>query len=284
MSNYSDYLKSTISSKLFNVGYELESVHIVQTPISFIDHRSECDPMIDLCGRRVFPVIVSPMGSVTDENNYKVWLDNGFICVIPRTVDFEKRIEISKETFASFSLSEAEGLSVGDLFDDGTKHYVCIDIAHGTMNRLYATCVMLKRRFKENIVIMTGNVATPEAYPYYAKNYIDYMRACIGTGSRCVVEGTMIEMADGSKEPIEDILPGDSVKTSNGNRKVLNVFKKNARSTIVVNGEIECTSDHKFFVVRKEDSDKIKTDEDIIKYGFYFEADKLTNDYLLVQG
>ena len=185
MSNYSDYLKSMISSKLFNVGYELESVHIIQAPISFIDHRSECDPMINLCGRRVFPVIVSPMGSVTDENNYKVWLDNGFICVVPRTVDLEKRIEISKETFASFSLSEAEGLSVGDLFDDGAKHYVCIDIAHGTMNRLYATCVMLKRRFRENIVIMTGNVANPEAYPYYAKNGIDYMRACIGTGSRC---------------------------------------------------------------------------------------------------
>ena len=32
-----------VQSKLLKTGYELESVHIVQTPISFIKHRFECD-------------------------------------------------------------------------------------------------------------------------------------------------------------------------------------------------------------------------------------------------
>ena len=81
-------------SKLTKVGYELEDVNIIQAPISNIRHRSECDPMIEMCGRRVYPVIVAPMGAVTDENNYKTWLDNGFICVIPRTVALEKRISL----------------------------------------------------------------------------------------------------------------------------------------------------------------------------------------------
>ena len=271
-------------SKLTKTGYELESVSIVQAPISYIRHRSECDPMIEMCGRKVYPVIVAPMGAVTDDKNYKVWLEHGFMCVVPRTVDHDKRVEISKETFASFSLSEAEELWEKKTLEDGAVHYICIDIAHGTMQALYQICHRLTESLHDNVVVMTGNVAVPEAYDYYANNRIDFMRVCVGSGSRCVVEGTMIEMADGSKEPIEDILPGDSVRTSNGNRNVLNVFKKNARSTIVVNGEIECTSDHKFFVVRKEDSVRIKTDEDIIKYGFYLDADKLTNDYLLVQG
>ena len=137
-------------SKLTKVGYELESVHIVQAPISYINHRAECDPMIDFCGRKVYPVIVSPMGSVTDENNYKVWLEHGFICVVPRTVqDVQKRIEIAKETFASFSLSEAESLLY--LLEVNTKYYICIDIAHGTMRCLYSICNRLKEKYGDNI-------------------------------------------------------------------------------------------------------------------------------------
>ena len=170
-------------SKLTKFGYELESISIVQAPISYINHRSECDPKIEMCGRKVYPVIVAPMGAVTDENNYNVWLDNGFICVVPRTVDYAKRIEITKDTFASFSLSEAEDIEKD--IKDGETHYICIDIAHGTMHRLYAICHRLKETFHEKVVIMTGNVANPEAYDYYANNGIDFMRACIGSGSRC---------------------------------------------------------------------------------------------------
>lgn len=172
-----------IKSKLTKVGYELESVFIVQAAKSDIEHRDECDPTIEMCGRKVFPVIVAPMGAVTDENNYKIWLDNGFICVVPRTVDFDKRIEISKETFSSFSLSEAALLE--QYLDDGEIHYVCIDIAHGTMAKLYGICHRLTEKFKDKIVVMTGNVANPNAYDYYANNNIDFMRACIGSGSRC---------------------------------------------------------------------------------------------------
>ena len=169
-------------SKLMKTGYELESVHIVQSPRSMIAHRSECNPFINICGREVYPVIVSPMGAVTDENNYKVWLDHKFICVVPRTVAFEKRLEICKETFASFSLLEAE-----KLFDlpVGPKRYVCIDIAHGTMDRLYQVCQMLRQAFDDTIVIMTGNVANPEAYDWYDNSGIDFMRIGVGTGSRC---------------------------------------------------------------------------------------------------
>lgn len=171
-------------SKLVKTGYELESIHIVQAPISDIEHRSECDPMIDFYGRKIYPVIVSPMGAVTDENNYKIWLNNDFLCVVPRTVkDIEKRIKITEETFASFSLSEAESLL--DRLDDGKRHFICIDIAHGTMKKLYGICNALTSKYGDNIVIMTGNTATPDAYPFYANNGINFMRACVGTGSRC---------------------------------------------------------------------------------------------------
>ena len=174
-----------IKSKLIRVGFDLPSVSIIQTEYSTINHRNECDPFIFLCGRKVYPVIVAPMGSVTNEHNYKVWLDKGFICVVPRTVDFDKRLKISKETFVSVSLSEAETLCSDKLLSDGEMHYICVDIAHGTMERLYKACSALRDMYGDKIKIMTGNVATPKAYLHYVKNGIDFMRTGIGSGSRC---------------------------------------------------------------------------------------------------
>lgn len=185
----------SLNSKLTKVGYELCDVNIVQSEISYVDHRNECDTMVEMCGRKVHPVVVAPMAAVTDENNYKVWLDNNFICVVPRTVSFEKRLEICKETFSSFSLDEAELFykdgNILQLFNHDEKFYVCIDIAQGTMKRLYDVCKTLKLVFGDVIEIMTGNVATPLAYSYYANAGVDYMRLNIGTGSRCTTSANV---------------------------------------------------------------------------------------------
>ena len=179
-------------SKLRKVGYELSDVNIVQADISFINHRAECNPYIKFpnMDNDFYPVIVSPMGAVTNEHNYKTWLNEKFMCVVPRTVDVEKRLEIMYEAFASFSLSEAEDiLRFVDL--KGKTAYICIDIAHGTMNRLYEVCKYLKHHYGQQMIIMTGNVANPNAYVYYANAGIDYLRACIGTGSRCTTSANV---------------------------------------------------------------------------------------------
>lgn len=179
-------------SKLRKVGYELSDVNIVQADISFINHRAECNPYVKFpnMDNDFYPVIVSPMGAVTNEHNYKTWLNEKFMCVVPRTVDVEKRLEIMYEAFASFSLNEAEDiLSFVDL--KGRTAYVCIDIAHGTMNRLYEVCKYLKHHYGQQMIIMTGNVANPNAYIYYADAGIDYLRACIGTGSRCTTSANV---------------------------------------------------------------------------------------------
>lgn len=173
-------------SKLGKVGYELCDINIIQSEISDIESRSECDTMIEMCGRKVHPVIVAPMAAVTNADNYKVWLDNNFICVVPRTVPFEKRLEICTETFCSFSLDEAELLLKTEylkMFENKT-FYVCVDIAQGTMRRMYNVCKKLKW-VHYGVVTMAGNVATPLAYRYYADAKIDYMRLQIGSGSRC---------------------------------------------------------------------------------------------------
>lgn len=178
-------------SKLTKIGYDLDDVSIVQTPISPIRHRNECNPYRTIAGREMYPVIVSPMATVTDEHNYKTWLDNKFMCVVPRSVDIQTRLNLMNEVFVSFSLDEAEnallsGQVINSMINNlNNKMYVCIDLAHGTMSALYDACKNLKKIYTDRIEIMTGNIATPDAYAFYVDAEIDYVRCFIGSGSRC---------------------------------------------------------------------------------------------------
>ena len=178
-------------SKLVKIGYELSDVSIIQTPISPIRHRSECNPYRTIAGREMYPVIVSPMASVTNEHNYKTWLDNKFMCVVPRSVDIQTRLNLMNEVFVSFSLNEADSVFfsktiIEDMANNPSKKiYICIDLAQGTMSALYDVCKNLKNVFGPSIEIMTGNIATPDAYAFYVDAGIDYVRCCIGSGSRC---------------------------------------------------------------------------------------------------
>lgn len=185
-----------INSKIKKEGYSLKDVSVIQAPIGYINHRGDVNPFINVCSREVYPIFVAPMSTVTDERNYKIWIDNKVTPVIPRSVaksnynpdgiTFEERIELSKETFVSVSLTEAGEIeSLGGMIGFQEPHYICIDIANGTLNSLYEVCADLKNKHGRNIVIMTGNVANPKAYDMYNTIGIDYMRVSVGSGSCC---------------------------------------------------------------------------------------------------
>ena len=191
--------------KLKTVGYELRDVAVMQAPVSFCNHRSDVNPFIKVCDREVYPIFVSPMASVTDQNNYKTWIENKLTPVIPRSVqksennpnglDFLQRMIYSEETFVSISLKEAQNELIHHLElanqakpfteNDKGKYHICIDIAHGTLSELYDICKKIKSTYGNVVEIMTGNVANPSAYSFYADAGIDWMRATIGSGSRC---------------------------------------------------------------------------------------------------
>lgn len=177
--------------KLNKIGYSLKDVTVVQAPIGKYLHRADVNPFTNICDREVYPIFVSPMASVTDENNYKKWIDNKLTPVVPRsvrqTISFKERMKIAEETFVSISLQEAEEelLKPDEIKNYQKKIYICIDIANGNLQNLYHTCKKLKKVFKEKISIMTGNTANPKTYKYYADNGIEWMRVGIGLGSRC---------------------------------------------------------------------------------------------------
>lgn len=191
-------------SKLKTKSYELRDVAIVQAPISFMNHRAEVNPKVSIAGREVYPIFVAPMSCVTDQNNYRVWIDSGLTPVIPRSVmksefnesglSFEERMKLAEETFVSVSLNEAKFYLPGYLkeYSGSGKLYICIDIAHGTLSDLYELCRRLKFVVAPGkIEIMTGNVANPKAYSLYADSGVDWMRVSIGSGSRCITSASV---------------------------------------------------------------------------------------------
>lgn len=178
--------------KIKKIGYTLNEIGIVQSDISFQNHRSDVDIYVNICNRKSLPIFVSPMSSITDEKNYNLWIENKLTPVIPRSVmqrlNIDERLILSKNTFVSFSLQETIEIfnkNKFDIFTDEQPSYICIDIAHGTLEMLYNICKNIKDRYDNKVIIMTGNIANPKAYKKYCECKIDYVRVSIGSGSRC---------------------------------------------------------------------------------------------------
>lgn len=283
--------------KLKIEGYELRDVAVMQAPVSFANHRGEVNPYIEVCNREVYPVFVSPMASVTDQNNYKTWIDNKLTPVVPRSVQydpeenpngitFNQRMEIAKETFVSVSLKEAQNelynyLDVSEYGELAYTWYICIDIAHGTLSEMYDICKKLKQLAGKHIVIMAGNIANPAAYSFYADAGIDYAR--VGVGGGCFTPDMCVVTKDGLKK-ICDIKIGDEVLTHTGEfHKVTHVHEYQKNEKLVRINNIECTSNHLFYVVNKNDAWKI-TEDNIQEYAYWVQASELDKKkHLLVK-
>jgi hypothetical protein len=131
-----------------------------------------------------YPIFAAPMSCVVDDNNWKEFADNGVTPVIPRTVDYNKRVELMKLTFVAMGLKEFERVTE-DPRNFFTRSYICVDIANGHMTHMMEMCKKSKTVYGDKIIIMAGNIARPETYDLYAKSGIDYIRLGIGSGNVC---------------------------------------------------------------------------------------------------
>lgn len=262
--------------------YSYNDVMIQPAVISEIEHRSECNVFLE-DGK--LPIFTAPMSTVVNEKNYDIFEKNGINAIMPRNISLDVRLDYARNgKWAAFSLSEFEQYFCNEEDNNVSQRNfkVLIDIANGHMKKMYDLVKKSKAIYGSHITIMVGNIANPNTYYELAKAGCDFVRFGVGGGSGCFVNGTQITMADGTKRNIEDIDKGDFVLTINGPQKVTNTFVKNKQETIIINNEIECTLDHKFFVVRKTDITQNITDEEIKERGFYIEAQYLCEDYLLV--
>ena len=153
---------------------------LVPSVISNIEHRSECSPYLE---DGMLPLFTAPMSSVIDQYNWEIFKNNKINIIIPRSVDWETRLDLSNKTFIAVSLSEFERLI--DFYHPIQTIYICVDIANGHMKKLLDLCKQAKERFGDQIQLMAGNIANPDTYYEYAKAGIDYVRCGIGTSPIC---------------------------------------------------------------------------------------------------
>lgn len=259
--------------------YNLDEICLIPAKTTDIEHRSD---VVIYNSHNKLPLFTAPMHCIISPENRKSFEEQGINTIIPRTVMWEERTKYIKlGVWTAVGLEEASFIYYAYAFDNCPKIRICIDQANGHMNKLLELCSKLKDKFEDRIRIMTGNIANPYSYKEYARAGIDFVRVGIGGGGACFIAGTKVTMDNGYKN-IEDIIPGDIVMTTSGQKCVKNTFNKYVDRLITINNNITCTVDHKFLVINKSDKDLV-TEQNLDKYSFYIEANNLTDDYLLVQ-
>lgn len=184
-----------------NEKLSFDDISLVPARRSYIDSRGQCCINIkdkkNPCFQKdilPLPVIASPMGATIDENNWKEFFNAGICPVIPRTVNYQTRLKLMTETFVAFSTEEAEKLFIKkynkSILDDdynlvGGPYYICIDVAQGHRDKLLNIISAIKHTYGPRVIVMSGNIANPEAYIDYYEAKCDYVRCSIGTGFCC---------------------------------------------------------------------------------------------------
>lgn len=169
--------------------YTLGDITIIPSEISLITSRSQCIPFVGKLENPregFYPIIVAPMSSVTDDKNYKTFWDNKISCIIPRNIPIEKRLELCKEVFCAFGISEIEDHFINNQKPIFGKIHILIDIANGHMDKQIKIGKKLKDLYQDNISLMGGNIANPVTYTYYNSAGFDYLRVGIAGGSQCL--------------------------------------------------------------------------------------------------
>jgi len=172
-----------------------DNYFLTPSRITKINHRSECLPYYDafwsddaggwsLSGAYL-PIFTAPMSSIIDENNYLTFDWAGINTIIPRTVSYDKRMEIAKKLiWIALGLDEFKRfVSEHDTLKD--EYRICIDVANGHMKSLIDLCAEAKKKFGDNLVLMAGNIANPRTYIEYWSAGIDFVRVGIGAGQAC---------------------------------------------------------------------------------------------------
>lgn len=168
--------------------YSLDEICLIPSEVSNVKSRSKVNVFTN---DDRYPIFCAPMSSLIDQGNCEVFRQEKLNVIIPRSVDWQTRIEKMRQGYwISVGFNEAELLYniLTNETDLNTFNYIakiCIDQAQGHLKSLLNLCSKYKRAFGAGVQLMTGNIANPDAYYQYAKAGVDYVRLGIGGGNVC---------------------------------------------------------------------------------------------------
>lgn len=169
--------------------FDFDDILIVSDYYTNIDSRYDD---IELDG---FPLITAPMDTVVDLTNIDLFIEQGIVVALPRTVqyrDYLKHIKESKKpwgfyknTFISLGLKEVQEIINGTRYVSKDEN-ILIDVANGHMRSLHHICDSLGH-CRPDINLMVGNIANPDTYRIFCEyKNVKYVRCGIGNGNGCL--------------------------------------------------------------------------------------------------
>ena len=167
--------------------YSLDDVMIQPASVTTIRHREDIKSVYE---DGYLPIFTAPMPCVVNSSQYLAYTKARINPIIPRTEKLEKRITFMEQMdmFVAFSLDEFTSLFLMNLYDIdkvGRPIKVLIDIACGSMDALHCAIQSAKHLYGDKMIIMSGNVANPEAFRELAKAGCNLVRVAVGSGSGC---------------------------------------------------------------------------------------------------
>lgn len=142
------------------------------------------------------PIVGSPMDTVMSPKSAAVLASFGGFGVLHRYCSIEESVKAYEETTTVVDSSSTPNVMVavgatGDyleraaaLFKAGCRA-LCVDVAHGHHIHVKLALAELRKSFGTHVHIMTGNVATIEAFNDLADWGSDSIRVGVGGGSMC---------------------------------------------------------------------------------------------------
>lgn len=141
-----------------------------------------------------FPIISSNMDTVTEENMAIAMAGEGGMGIVHRFLSPKRLDQICNRIKCC---TDKFGISVGingdglELLDVAVKHktkFICVDVAHGHHEGVMRRIGEIRRRMELvdwPVIIIAGNVCTPEAIVDLAEFGADVIKIGVGPGSHC---------------------------------------------------------------------------------------------------
>ena len=165
---------------------ELDDIGLVPAQTNSGNHESNCDYFVydNFDGNfRSLPIFTSPMDSVINEENWRVYYDNLIRPVLPRTTDIKIRLEGCEYIFAAFSIPEVRENFLSFKRNSPRQFRICIDSGNGHDMEVFNITKDLKKMYGDQTLVMIGNIGNPKAYDNASTAQADYVRVGMTSGS-----------------------------------------------------------------------------------------------------
>lgn len=135
----------------------------------------------------MLPLMTAPMDTVIGTDNFKLYKEHGITPVLPRIKNPDENW-VDTGIFLSYSLEDFERLFITTTvrIPSNERAMVLIDMANGHMKDLLDISKLAKTKYGDGIILMVGNVATPDTFMEYCRAGVDYVRIGIGNGNGCL--------------------------------------------------------------------------------------------------